>query len=167
MTWRVIFHVSIYNLHSLCQSVCLYYILVLSSTCLRTFCQSIFSYVWNLVFRGFYSGRLRQGVNALWKLLRKFKVETACSVYHSCTVSFNKSWTHVLRRFKSCSRCVRDSRWWGSLTMVAAGNKTKRFLTGIARVKLWSRFTEFPMAASAASLFNQYYFLLQFHLPNL
>ena len=126
MTWRVIFHVSIYNLHSLCQSVCLYYILVLSSTCLRTFCQSIFSSVWNLVFRGFYSGRLRQGVNALWNLLRKFKVETACSVYHSCTVSFNKSWTHVLRRFKSCSRCVRDSRWWGSLTMVQDGNKAER-----------------------------------------
>ena len=46
--------------------------------------------------------------------------------YHYCTTSFNKAWTQVLRRFKSCSRRVGDSRWWGSLTMVSAGNKTKR-----------------------------------------
>ena len=32
-----------------------------------------------------------------------------------------------LRRFKSCSRCVGDSRWWRSRTMVLAGNKSKRF----------------------------------------
>ena len=32
----------------------------------------------------------------------------------------------VLGRFKSCSRRIRDSRWWGSLTVVLAGNKTKR-----------------------------------------
>ena len=29
----------------------------------------------------------------------------------------------------SCSRRVGDSRWWGSLTMVPAGNKAKRFLS--------------------------------------
>ena len=29
----------------------------------------------------------------------------------------------VLRRFKPCSWCVRDSQWRGSLTMVPAGNK--------------------------------------------
>ena len=29
-------------------------------------------------------------------------------------------------RFKPCSRCVGDSRWWGSLTMVPAGNKAER-----------------------------------------
>ena len=29
-------------------------------------------------------------------------------------------------RFKPCSRRVGDSRWWGSLTMVPAGNKAKR-----------------------------------------
>ena len=40
--------------------------------------------------------------------------------------SFNKAWTQVLRMFKSCSRCVGDSRWWRSLTMVPAGNKAKR-----------------------------------------
>ena len=49
-----------------------------------------------------------------------------CSGYHYCTTSFNKSWTQVLRRFKSCLLRVGDSRWWGSLTMVLAGNKTKR-----------------------------------------
>ena len=41
-----------------------------------------------------------------------------CSGYHYCTTSFNKAWTQVLHRFKSCLRHVRDSRWWGSLTMV-------------------------------------------------
>ena len=44
-----------------------------------------------------------------------------------CTILFNKVWTQVLRRFKSCSRRrVGDLRWWGSLTIVPAGNKTKR-----------------------------------------
>ena len=45
---------------------------------------------------------------------------------HYCTTSFNKAWTHVLRRFKSCSWPVGDSRWWGALTMVSIGNKAKR-----------------------------------------
>ena len=36
-----------------------------------------------------------------------------------------KAWTQVLLRFKSCSPRVGDSRWWGSLTMVPAGNKAK------------------------------------------
>ena len=49
-----------------------------------------------------------------------------CSGYHCCTTSLNKAWTLVLRRFKSCSRRVEDLRWWGSLTMVPAGNKAKR-----------------------------------------
>ena len=34
-----------------------------------------------------------------------------------------------MRRFKSCSRRVGDWRWWGSLTMAPAGNKTKCFLS--------------------------------------
>ena len=49
-----------------------------------------------------------------------------CSVYHYYTTWFNKAWTQVLRRFKCCSRCVRDSRWWESLIMVPVGNKAKR-----------------------------------------
>ena len=36
--------------------------------------------------------------------------------------------TQVLRRFKPCSRSVGDSRWWGSLTMVPAGNKATPFV---------------------------------------
>ena len=48
-----------------------------------------------------------------------------CSGYHYCTTSFNNAWTQVLRWFKSFSRRVGDSRWWGSLTMVPAGNKSK------------------------------------------
>ena len=48
-----------------------------------------------------------------------------CSGYHYCPTSFNETWTQVLRRFKSCSRCVGDSWWWGSLTRVPAGNKAK------------------------------------------
>ena len=46
-----------------------------------------------------------------------------CSGYRYCTTSFNKARTQVLRRFKSYSRRVGDSRWWGSLTVVPAGNK--------------------------------------------
>ena len=53
---------------------------------------------------------------------------TSAAVVHSCTTSFNKFWTQVLHRFKSCSRCVGDSQWWGSLTMVPAGNKAKLLL---------------------------------------
>ena len=34
------------------------------------------------------------------------------SGYHYCTTSFKKVWTQALRRFKSCSPRVRDSRWW-------------------------------------------------------
>ena len=51
-----------------------------------------------------------------------------CSGYHYCTTSFNKAWNQVLRRFKPCSRRVGDSRWWGSLTMVPAGNKATPFV---------------------------------------
>ena len=49
-----------------------------------------------------------------------------CSDDHYCTTSLNKAWNQVLRRFKPCSRRVGDSRWWGSLTVVPAGNKAKR-----------------------------------------
>ena len=58
--------------------------------------------------------------------IHDFGLSTWCSGYHYCTTSFNKAWTQVLRRFKPCSRRVGDSRWWGSLTMVPAGNKAKR-----------------------------------------
>ena len=35
----------------------------------------------------------------------------------------------VLHRFKPCSRRVGGSWWWGSLTMVPAGNKANHFLS--------------------------------------
>ena len=55
-----------------------------------------------------------------------FLVASWCSGYHYCTTSCSEAWHQVLRRFKPCSRRVGDSRWWGSLTMVPAGNKAKR-----------------------------------------
>ena len=48
-----------------------------------------------------------------------------CNGYHYCTTSFNKAWTQVRRRFKSCSRHVGDLGWWGFLTMDPAGNNAK------------------------------------------
>ena len=48
-----------------------------------------------------------------------------CSDYLYRTTWFNKDWTHVLHRYKSCSWRVGDSRWWDSLTVVPVGNKTK------------------------------------------
>ena len=56
----------------------------------------------------------------LWKEIflvpyqQKVDVVPWCSGYLYWTTSFNKAWTQVLRRFKSCSRRVPDSRWWGS-----------------------------------------------------
>ena len=41
----------------------------------------------------------------------------------------------VVHRFKSYSQCVRDSRWWGSLKMVSAGNKAKR-LSSVNHTKI-------------------------------
>ena len=41
-----------------------------------------------------------------------------CIGYRYCTTSFSKAWTQVLCRFKTWSRRVEDSRWWG--------NKAKR-----------------------------------------
>ena len=40
------------------------------------------------------------------------------SISHYCATSFNKALTQVLRKFRSYSRLIEDSRWWGSLTMV-------------------------------------------------
>ena len=43
--------------------------------------------------------------------------------------SFNKTWTQVLCRIKSCLRHVGDLWWWGYLTMVPAGNKVACLLS--------------------------------------
>ena len=57
----------------------------------------------------------------------EIEVESWCSGYNYCTGSFNYVWTHVLRRFKPCSRYVGVSRLWGSLSMVPVGKKVKRY----------------------------------------
>ena len=62
-------------------------------------------------------------------LLLKVVVAPWCSGYYYCTTSFNKAWTQVLHRFKSCSQHVRDLQWWWSLTVVLAGNKAKCLLS--------------------------------------
>ena len=58
-------------------------------------------------------------------LQKEVKMGPWCSGYHYCTNSFIKAGTQVLCRFKSCSRRVRYSWWWQSLTMISAGNKAK------------------------------------------
>ena len=58
-------------------------------------------------------------------IIQHFRCAPWCSGYHYCTTSFNKAWTQVLRRFKPYWWRVGDSRWWGSLTVVPAGNKSK------------------------------------------
>ena len=60
--------------------------------------------------------------------------------YHYCTTSFNKAWTQVMCRFKSCSRRVGDWRWWGSLTMVPAGNESKRLSSVNHATKIMHQF---------------------------
>ena len=67
-------------------------------------------------------------LNKAQKVIFYGKWQSWCSGYHYFTTSFNEAWTQVLRRFKSCSQCVRDLLWWGSLTMVPAGNKTQCLL---------------------------------------
>ena len=64
----------------------------------------------------------------LWLLHNIIQVVPWCSGYDYCTISFNKAWTQVLHRFKSCSQYVEDSWWWGFLTMVPAGNKATPFV---------------------------------------
>ena len=41
------------------------------------------------------------------------------------TAQFQPSRNSGSAQVRTCSQHVRDSRWWGSLTMVPAGNKTK------------------------------------------
>ena len=52
-----------------------------------------------------------------------------CCGYHFCTTSFNKIWTRIPRRFKSCSKRVGDLRWRKTRTMVRLEIRRKRFLS--------------------------------------
>lgn len=61
-------------------------------------------------------------------------------------------------RFKSCSQSVREFQWWGSLTMVPTGNKTKQTFVSEPHHKKnnWS--------SSSASYWNFNYYLRCFSL---
>ena len=64
------------------------------------------------LYFGFLSSRIF-GSCTLYKVIyssMKNSVAPCYSGYHYCTTSFNKARTQVLRRFKSCSRRVGDSR---------------------------------------------------------
>ena len=79
-----------------------------------------------------------------------------CSGYHYCTLSFYKAWNRVLRRFKSCSRHVGDSRLWGCLTMVLAGNKARRLSSVNHATKTIHQFN------STTTSVSMYYYHLMF-----
>ena len=68
-------------------------------------------------------------VSALAKKKTFHVLASWCSDYQYSTTSFNEIWTQVKRRFKPCLQCDKDSRCWGSLTMVPARNKAKRLLS--------------------------------------
>ena len=58
----------------------------------------------------------------------KSRLAPWCSGYHYCSVSFNKAWTWFCAGSNlTWDMLVRDSRWWGSLTMVLTGNKANTF----------------------------------------
>ena len=61
---------------------------------------------------------------APWCIGRHGVVVISTAQRHS-TEPEHSTWTQVLHSLKSCSRRVRDSRWWGSLTIVPAGNNAK------------------------------------------
>ena len=101
-------------------------------------------------------------------ILKSKIVAPWCSGYYYCTISFNKAWTLVLRRFKSYSRRVGDSRWWGTLTMVPAGNKAKPFRhSTIPQNNSSIHFRNFPKFESKRNLVQNYVFLFLFSLLTL
>ena len=73
-----------------------------------------------------------------------------CSGYYYCTTSFNKAWTQVLLRFKSCLRHVGDLRWWGSLTIVLATQikvVTRKYVFMIRNKYIYSFWNTLPCSA--------------------
>ena len=81
-------------------------------------------------------------LNRTLKVIIKSNPKIAAPCYNGYdyyTTSFNKTWTLILRRFKSCwqhigsdsdrfKSCwqhIGDLQWWASLTMVPARNKAK------------------------------------------
>ena len=66
--------------------------------------------------------------------------------------------------FKPCSRRVRDSRWWGSLTMVPTGNKAKRFSSVNHTTKTIHQFTSILQFNDTTNKYIYDGFLMNFHL---
>ena len=97
----------------------------LEGSVMDSFLNKDFSYA-IFINRKKYSAIIKSSNNFLMDLVRILGLMAPwCSGYHYCKTSLNKAWIQVLRRLKSCSRFVGDSRWWGSLTVVLAGNKAK------------------------------------------
>ena len=53
-----------------------------------------------------------------------------CCGYDYYITFFNEDWTHILRRFKSCSQRVRGLRWWKLPAVVPPGNKASHYFVG-------------------------------------
>ena len=112
----VIFEFISYCVFSICHSAiiccdCGYYLRILSlCECVHLFVE-VHCGIWKLwdpYFFPFLSILLNQPIVQSTSVFEKTK-KTCCSGYHYCTTSFNLAWTQVLRRFKHCSRRVRDS----------------------------------------------------------
>ena len=81
----------------------------------------------NLYSRIFYAGNRKECYHRLMNtpltvaleiaLLAAF-LKSCCSGHHCCTRFLKKTWTQVLRRFKSCFERFWVLRWWKSLYMV-------------------------------------------------
>ena len=75
------------------------------------------------------------GWNTAQKVLLNIALDFSpcCCDYHYYAISLKKIWTQVFYRFKSCSRCVWDLRWWESLTMGPSTNPLKQFVGNKAK----------------------------------
>ena len=93
----------------------------------RHFLRSV-SFLKSSCFSRMFSSRCHRSENLTnFAFLHRFNTSFFDWMFQSSfTTSFNKAWTQILRRFKSCLRRVGDSRWWGSLTMFPAWNTAKR-----------------------------------------
>ena len=87
-----------------------------------------------------------------------------CSGYHHCTTSFNKAWTQLLRRFKTCSQCAGNLRWWESLAIVPAGNKVKRLSQPSIPQKQFIIIMKYLGLLSLAIFANFFYLPEAYHL---
>ena len=66
--------------------------------------------------------------------------------------------------FKPCSQHVRDSWWWGSLTMVPAGNKAKRVSSVNHTTKTIHQFNSILQFNDTPNKYIYDCFLMNFHL---